>query len=91
MLLWALAYQRLARILKVPTRLTGSAWGFADGWSFNSELGAVFSDGIDLVFTAAGTGNQTVIDADADVQDAIRDAKDLIAVPYLSIGVSYSY
>ncbi len=74
-----------------PMVTTGYEWGFADGWSFNSELGVIFTGGFDLDVTATGTGNQAVIDADPDVQEAISDAEDLIAVPYLSLGVSYKY
>lgn len=74
-----------------PMITTGYEWGFANGWSLTSEVGVIFTGGIDLEFTADDPGDQATIDADQDVQDAISDAEDVVAFPYLSIGVSYKY
>ncbi|MCK0096985.1 hypothetical protein MWU60_15520 [Yoonia sp. F2084L] len=74
-----------------PMVTTGYDWRFGDGWSFNSEVGVVFTGGIDLEVNATGSGNQAIIDADPDVQDAISDAEDVVALPYLSFGVSYTF
>ncbi len=74
-----------------PMVTTGYDWRFGDGWSFNSEVGVVFTGGIDLEVNATGAGNQAIIDADPDVQDAISDAEDVVALPYLSFGVSYTF
>lgn len=74
-----------------PMITTGYDLRFGQGWSFNSEIGVVFNGGIDLEFTADNPLNQAVIDADADVQDAISDASDIVALPYLSLGFSYRF
>lgn len=74
-----------------PMVTTGYDWRFGEGWSFNSEVGVIFTGGIDLEVNATGAGNQAIIDADEDVQDAISDAEDLIALPYVSLGVSYRF
>ncbi len=74
-----------------PMITTGYDWNFAEGWALTAELGAIFTGGIDLEVTATGAGNQDTIDADQDVQDSIDDAKDVVALPYIAFGVSYTY
>jgi hypothetical protein len=74
-----------------PMITTGYDWNFAEGWALTAELGAIFTGGIDLEVTATGAGSQDTIDADQDVQDSINDAKDVVALPYIAFGVSYTY
>lgn len=74
-----------------PMVTTGYEYAFGQGWSFNSEIGLVFTGGIDLEVTASDPSAQQDIDDDQDVQDAISDAGDIFAYPYISLGVSYRY
>ncbi len=74
-----------------PMITTGYDWQFSDGWSFNSEIGAIFTGGIDVSYAATLPADQAAIDADAEVQEAISDASDINAIPYISLGVSYRY
>jgi hypothetical protein len=74
-----------------PMITTGYDLGFGEGWAFTSEVGVIFSGGIDVEYKAANADDQADIDADEEVQDAIDTAGDLSAIPYLSIGVSYKY
>lgn len=74
-----------------PMLTTGYEWRFSDGWSLNTEAGVLFIGGIDVDFDATDASAQDSIDNDPEVQDAIDDAGDINAFPYLSIGVSYTY
>jgi len=74
-----------------PMVTTGYEFGFSDGWSLTSEIGVIFSGGIDVSFDASGDTSQSDINADEEIQDAIDEAGDINALPYLSIGVSYRY
>lgn len=74
-----------------PMITAGYEYGFGNGWSFNSEIGLVFTGGIDLKITATDPTAQDEINNDPDVQSAISDASDIFAYPYLSLGVSYRF
>lgn len=74
-----------------PMITTGYDWRFGDGWAFTSEIGVIFTGGIDIEYTAENPNDQADIDADPDVQDAISDAEDVNALPYLALGVSYTF
>lgn len=74
-----------------PMVTAGYEYGFGQGWSFNSEIGLVFTGGVDLTFTATDPGAQDEIDNDPEVRSAISDASDIFAYPYLSFGVSYRF
>lgn len=74
-----------------PMITTGYDASFGDGWSFNSEIGVIFTGGIDLDVQADNALVQGQVDDDADVQEAKADAEDIIALPYLSLTVGYSF
>lgn len=74
-----------------PMVTTGYDLRFGDGWSFNSEIGLIFTGGIDLAVTADDPTLQSEIDDDADVQDAIDDAADISLYPYIGFGLSYTF
>lgn len=74
-----------------PMITTGYDWSFADGWALTSEIGAIFGGGIDVSIVSDDPDAQAEIDADADVQELIQDASDIVAVPYLSLGLSYRF
>ncbi len=74
-----------------PMVTAGYEYKFGRGWSFNSEIGVLFTGGIDVVFTATDPSAQAEIDADTGVQDLISDASDLVVYPYLSFGVTYAF
>lgn len=74
-----------------PMVTAGYEYRFGGGWSLNLEGGVVYTDGIDVTFTATDPTAQAEIDADADVVDAISTAKDVVVWPYLSLGVTYRF
>ncbi|WP_373634887.1 hypothetical protein [Yoonia sp. SS1-5] len=74
-----------------PMITTGYDWRFGNGWSFNSEIGAVFIDGITLTATSSNTTAQAEIENDPDYQQAQQDAADVAIAPYLAFGVSYEF
>ena len=74
-----------------PMVTTGYDLRFGDGWSFNSEIGLIFTGGIDLEVTADDPLVQGQVDDDADLQDAIDDAADISLYPYIGFGLSYTF
>ncbi len=74
-----------------PMLTTGYDLRFGDGWAVNTEVGAVFVDGVDLNVTAGGDIPQSEVDEDADYQNLREDAADLALYPYLGLSVSFSF
>ncbi len=74
-----------------PMITTGYDLHFGDGWSFNSEIGVILSGGLDMEVEADDASLQSQIDNDEDIQDAIDDASDINALPYIALGVSYRF
>ncbi|PJI84544.1 autotransporter-like protein [Yoonia maricola] len=74
-----------------PMITTGYDWRFGSGWAMTSEVGVILTGGIDIEYEAENPADQAAIDADPDVRDAISDAADIKALPYLSLGVSYTF
>ncbi|PUB11610.1 hypothetical protein [Yoonia sediminilitoris] len=74
-----------------PMITTGYDLRFGDGWSFNSEVGVIFTGGVDLEATAGGAIDQSLINDDPEYQDALDDARDLTLFPYIGFAVSYQY
>jgi hypothetical protein len=74
-----------------PMITTGYDFAFGNGWAFTTEIGAILIGGVDVSYTASDPADQAEIDADPDVQEAIADAADLNAYPYLSLGLSFKF
>lgn len=74
-----------------PMITTGYNLQFGDGWNFSSEIGLIYTGGIDLEATAGGAIDQATIDDDPEYQDALDDARDLTLLPYLGFTVSYQF
>lgn len=74
-----------------PMITLGYDYAFGGGWALSSEIGAVGTGGIDVRVTANDPTLQAQIDNDADVQELIRDADDIVAYPYLALGISYAF
>ncbi len=74
-----------------PMITTGYDLRFGDGWSFNSEVGLIFTGGIDIDYTATDPLVQDQVDDDPDLQEAQDDAEDISIFPYISLTMSYQF
>lgn len=75
-----------------PIAMVGYDFNFGRNWALSADLGAIFTNGARLRATGQVPDNdaltqelQDAIDADADVQSAIKDADDLNFYPYISL------
>lgn len=70
---------------------TGYDFNPVGNWVVSGEIGALLTGGIDLTATGNTAALQSAIDADADVQDAISSAKDIVAYPYLGVTAAFRF
>ncbi len=70
---------------------TGYDWAVADGWRVSSEIGVIFTGGIDVTFTADDPTFQPAVDAHPDLQEIKEDAADMTLYPYLGLSVAYQF
>lgn len=72
-----------------PMLTAGYDWSVSNRWTLSGELGAVFVGGVDI--SVKSDTLQAQIDADTDIQDAIKDAADLNVYPYLALTASFRF
>lgn len=74
-----------------PMVAVGYEYDFGNQWVINGELGAIYTGGIEMDYTANSDRLQDAIDDDDDFQSAIAEGKDISVLPYIGLTVSYRF
>lgn len=75
-----------------PTVTAGYDMGFfGTGASLSTEVGVVFTGGLDLSFDTTDPTAQSEVDNDPDIKKAISDAESIGFFPFIGVGLTYEF
>ncbi|MEM8657151.1 MAG: hypothetical protein AAGF22_03560 [Pseudomonadota bacterium] len=74
-----------------PMITTGYDINFGRNFMITGEIGAIFTGGVNLTARGNSPALQAALDADRDVQRAIRNADDFKVYPYASIMARFRF